>query len=848
MSKELEILKRKLERTLLARKEAEKLLEKKSLELYDSNEELKELNNKLEILVEERTKELKSNEKYLKKLNQFATSVLKQNTINEIVWEVIRLVIKDLGFEDCVIYLLDEDKENLVQRAAFGSKQLDGETIKNPILIPLGKGIVGTVAITGLPELIADTSQDPRYILDDQMRFSELAVPILADGEVIGVIDTEHPEKDFYKQEHLEKLETISGLVSSRMKNAISQEILLSAQVSLKKLSTAVEQSPLSIFITDTGGIIEFVNPAFTETTGYSAEESIGKNSNILKSGKQTQKLYADLWKTIKEGKKWEGEIVNKRKNGELIWVINSISPIKDNNEQIINYVAIQADISAQKKLENELIKSKENAEKASKAKSEFLANMSHEIRTPMNAVLGISEALYYKLDSSQHQKMLGSVLSSGKLLLSLLNDILDLSKIEAGMLELSPHPTNLIGVVEEIKLLYNEKVKTEKVDINIFTSGNFPASIILDELRIKQVIFNLVGNAVKFTHKGYVNIGLDYSTTKNKLGELIITIEDSGIGIPEAQQKLIFQPFKQAELSGGRFGGAGLGLSISQRLIKKMNGVIEVNSKEGKGSVFTVRLPDIETPSSSVEQKNPVLEMMDIIFETADIMIVDDVYSNIETVESLLSSYKLKIIPAESGERALEILNHHKPDLILLDIQMPGLSGFEVAKKIKSNSALRHIPLIGYSASLFSSEKNNKTNDFDGFLFKPVNRSELVSKLAQFLKHKWQDVKVIVDSGKIIQPDSIDGSIIHSLPEIVQLLNDDFLPRWESIESQLVLFKIEEFAGDLLSFAIEYKFQYLIDYANKLIDELEIIDLEAIQTSLQSFPIIIQELRSYLK
>jgi len=174
------------------------------------------------------------------------------------------------------------------------------------------------------------------------------------------------------------------------MKNAMNQEKLLSAQASLKKLSTAVEQSPLSIVITDVDGIIEFVNPTFTEISGYSATESIGTKTDIFKPGTYPKSIYIEMWETINKGEKWVGELINKKKNGESLWVLTSISPIKDSQDHITNFVAIQADITVNKKLENDLIKAKEYAEEANKAKSEFLANMSHEIRTPMNAVYGL--------------------------------------------------------------------------------------------------------------------------------------------------------------------------------------------------------------------------------------------------------------------------------------------------------------------------------------------------------------------------------------------------------------------------------------------------------------------------
>lgn len=796
----------------------------------------------------ESEKRLESNEKYLKTINQFATSVLKHNTINDIVWEVVHLTIKELGFVDCIIYLFDDDKKYLIQRSAYGSKQSKSDTINNPIEIPFGEGIVGSVAKTGIPELIPDTSKDPRYIVDDQYRYSELAVPIIADGEVIGVIDTEHPEKDFYTKDHLDKLQTISGLVSSRIKNAINQEKLALAQVSLSKLSTAIEQSPLSVMITDLNGFIEFVNPAFIETTGYSMEDSIGKKTSILNSGDHPQSLYAEMWKTINEGKKWIGELINKRKNGEKFWVLNSISPIRNNEGVITNFVAMHADISAHKKLERDLIIAKENAEEANKAKSEFLANMSHEIRTPMNAILGFSEALYHKLDSSQHQKMIKSVLSSGNLLLSLLNDILDLSKIEAGKLEISTQPVDLKNIIQDIKLLFTDKAHKKGLEINSHVVNDFPDVIELDEIRIKQVIFNLVGNAIKFTHKGYVNIKVDFINRKSNKGDLIIEVKDTGIGIPKSQQEIIFEVFRQQSgQSNRKYGGAGLGLAISKRLVEKMNGNIEVSSEINKGSNFKIRIPKIEVSISKIRKKNYSKGIENIIFEEATILVIDDVSSNIETVENFISPVGLSILSAENGEIALEMLSHTIPELIMLDIKMPGIDGYEVARSIKSNPKLSHIPVIAFTASVFSSDKIENTGNFNDSLFKPINRTELLQMLAKFLKHSVTRTNK-QKTEKAIRLDNISKDLKNKLPEILKELKNNLLPKWKALQNQFVLFKIEEFAIELKKLAQKFNFEFLIQYADNIIDDLDIIDLESLNETLSKYPRIINKVEFLIK
>ena len=315
----------------------------------------------LNIEMQKIIKSLKENERYLKGINRFASTILKQNTIDEIIWEVTDNLVKELGVVDCVIYLLDDQKKNLIQRAVYGPKQLGKQKIKNPIVIPVGKGIVGTVAKTGISELLMDTSSDSRYIIDDDVRLSEITVPIIADGDVIGIIDSEHPEKNYFTPAHLEKLQTVANLVSSRMKDAINQEKLYAAQQSILKLSTAVEQSTLSIVITDIEGIIEFVNPAFEKLSGFNADQAIGKKTSILRSDKHKGNFYKQLWKTILAGEKWTGEIINRSKDGRLYNILAAISPIINDKGIITNFVAFQTNITERKRAEVKLQNSQAN-------------------------------------------------------------------------------------------------------------------------------------------------------------------------------------------------------------------------------------------------------------------------------------------------------------------------------------------------------------------------------------------------------------------------------------------------------------------------------------------------------
>jgi len=494
--------------------------------------------------------------------------------------------------------------------------------------------------------------------------------------------------------------------------------------------------------------------------------------------------------------------------------------------------------------LEERLIEEKAKEKSANTAKSEFIANMSHEIRTPMNAILGFSEALYHKLESRQHKEMLKSVLSSGNLLLSLLNDILDISKIEAGKLEILLYPVDLRNLLHEIVLLFIDKANGIGLDLKINITDDFPEFLMLDEMRIKQIIFNLVGNAIKFTHQGFVNIDLSFLMMNPNSGKLVIEVIDSGIGIPESQQQLIFEAFKQQYgQSNRKYGGVGLGLAISKRLVEKMNGQISVSSAEGKGSVFKLYFPEVEIANNGSRLKELEIKNKIKSFMHATILVVDDVSSNIEMIESLLMASGLTILSAENGETALTLIEEISPDLILLDIQMPGIDGYEVARRIKANPVKNQIPVIAFTASVFDTDKIRNSNVFDGILFKPVSRAVLYKELSKFLKYNIENKIVDTDKKNMLTPAGFSSDLILALPEILIVLNDKFMPIWESIKDHLILYKIEAFCEELIQLADKYKFVFLYDYANQMKEDLESVDLESLKKIIRDFPQIITKI-----
>ncbi len=364
------------------------------------------------------------------------------------------------------------------------------------------------------------------------------------------------------------------------------------AEAQISKLNKSIEQSPSTIVITDLDGSIEYVNPKFTEITGYSAEEVIGKNPRILKSGKMPDEVYRQVWQTLQSGDVWRGEFLNQKKNGDLYWEWATMTSIKNDKGEIINYIAIKEDISLRKQMEADLIAAKERAEESDRLKSAFLANMSHEIRTPLNSIIGFSELLGDEAyDAEMKNTFVSHIVTNGNNLLTIISDIVDISKIESGEITIRTSSFKVAQLLDDLTIMHEINAKEKQLSLKCICackSSNEPVVVSADKERLFQVFNNLIGNALKFTAQGYIEIGCRQS---DRMIEFYV--KDTGIGIPADYHEKIFDRFRQVEASYTRkYGGNGLGLAISKKLIELMGGKIWVESEVGKGSTFYFTLP----------------------------------------------------------------------------------------------------------------------------------------------------------------------------------------------------------------------------------------------------------------
>jgi PAS domain S-box-containing protein len=545
-----------------------------------------------------------------------------------------------------------------------------------------------------------------------------------------------------------------------KAKQQVEEELRRVARENLL-LSRAVEQSPVAIIITDRKGTITYVNPHTQDSTGYTQEELLGRNPNILKSGSTPQAVYAELWATITGGRRWQGELQNRKKSGALVWASIQISPITNAQGEITHFVAVQEDITERKAAEvalrewneeleqrvedrtAELRRVNDALQRAALAKDEFLASMSHELRTPLAGILGIAEGLedhvYGPLNERQ-ARALKAVRTSGEHLLGLINDVLDVAKAEAGLLQPQFELFSVDDICQASLNLIRGMAQKKHLRVAYrITPGSVP--LVADARRIKQILVNLLSNAVKFTPEDG-DIGLEVQAQ----GELVrFTVWDTGIGIAREDMPQLFQPF--AQLHGGlarEHAGTGLGLALVRNMTEAHEGSIEVESTVGQGSHFTVVLPWRQhEPAHHTPEKNVGAVEERATVATPDnpdlplILLADDNETMVEVYQGYLEAAGFRIIAASRGSETIRLAEAFHPALILMDIQMPGMDGLAAIQRLRSSQApgVASTPIIALTALAMPGDRERcLAAGADDYLSKPIPLAALVAAVNRFL------------------------------------------------------------------------------------------------------------------
>ncbi|MGZ3801008.1 MAG: ATP-binding protein [Bdellovibrio sp.] len=502
----------------------------------------------------------------------------------------------------------------------------------------------------------------------------------------------------------------------------------------------------------DVNGQIIWANQNFLNLLGYELSEIIGQHRSIFIPDYLLQKKeYEEMWLQLKLGLSQTGEFKRITKKNGYVWIQGSYTPVRDDHGNVIKIIKMVVDITEKKRLaenlakkNNELVSTAAKAKAATYAKSVFLANMSHEIRTPLNSIIGITDTLAEtQLDETQHS-FVEILQKANHQLMTIINDILDISKVEAGEIELKMLPFELPRLVADLVSVLGFRAKEKGLQLNIHIDKELDTYFVGDADRLRQILINLLNNAIKFTQKGSITVHVSKNNTDHA-GNILFKVEDTGIGISKNKFKDIFQPFIQADsATNRRYGGTGLGLSITKNIIDLMNGDIWLESELDKGTTFYFTASMATTTLKNVVMHNPFQGRYqstefqnDIICNRLRILVVDDVDDNRNLYGIYLQKTIHHITYAQSGVEALNLVRKESFDIIFMDVQMPEMDGYEATKRIRRlerEQGRHHSLIFACTANAFKEDVEKSLRaGCDVHLSKPIRKDTLIKAINSF-------------------------------------------------------------------------------------------------------------------
>lgn len=703
MKKELELLERRLNREISARKQAENLLEEKAKALFEANQALRALNADLEQQIEERTQQLSENETKFRQLVEKATEIIYNVDLFGNITYVNTVGIMHYGYEEAdilgkpfTVFIPKEHREEVLQHyVEFMNSGKSSDYFELPVMTRYGSRLW--------------FGQNTNRVVDDEgnVYFSVFA-------------------RDIDQRKQAESALSLAKVEIEK------SEI---------KYRSIIENMQLGLLEVDLNNTIIKVYPQFNEMTGYSGDELIGLNAPDVLGVEEDSDFHQNQIETRNEGRTGIYEVRIRKKNGELIWVLISGAPFYDEHGNVAGSIGIHYDITNRKQLEQELIQAKSKAESAQEAEKLFLASMSHEIRTPLNAIIGMSHLMSEtKLDSVQND-YLQILQSSANILQHLISDILDISKIDSSSFELNITSLDLQELCLSLLRSFEYKKQNKTIEFNLEFDSAIKHHVFSDAQALSQILINLLSNAEKFTAEGEVLLQVSAAQEKsdNKM-RLSFSVKDTGVGISVEKQQHIFERFKQADKSvSSQYGGTGLGLYISSQLVQLLGGELQVASAEGEGAnfYFTLDVALDTTKGEISDERSLTLDRQEISLEGMRVLVAEDNTMNQRYISTLLKKKGICYDIGSDGVEALSLYEKNQYDLVLMDLQMPKMDGFEATQKILEIQKERgeEVPVLALTASSFLSKKQSAmAQGMSGFISKPFAPNQLYEVLRTFV------------------------------------------------------------------------------------------------------------------
>ncbi|MFD2935677.1 PAS domain-containing hybrid sensor histidine kinase/response regulator [Spirosoma flavum] len=821
MEEDIDLLKRRLVREKTARLQAEAILEKKALALYNANEQLLHLNENLEQQIRDKLAELRESEQryrqliesvqdiiykispegfftfvspvvekllgyteeeflgkhftdfiqpgYRKMLIAFYQAMMDErqdSTYNEfpvvakdghIVWigQTVRLIEEDERMHELVAVARDVSDRKLAETELETTQTRLATLITNlqsGVMVEdeYGKVILANQLFCDIFE-IPVTSQDligyncaearqqvkslftePEAFIDRMNQLLENRQPCI--GVEISMVNGHILELDYIPiflddhqyMGHLWKYTDVT-------EKYLARELIRRSEEKYRGIMNNME---LGLFEVDNNQTIVRSYERCCIMLGYTEEEMVGKNASDLLVPAEFVDVVDRQQKERQLGIAGSYELQLIKKDGSRIWVLVSGVPIVDEHGLVVGSMGIHYDMTERKQLEQALAKAKHFAEEAQQAEKQFFANMSHEIRTPLNAIIGMSHLLFDTQPTKQQREYIDILKTSADFLHSLISDLLDMTKIEAGRIEIHVRPFDLAGLLRSTQKVFQMKLQGRPISVDVMLDARITDDFIGDDIMLNQILMNLVGNAEKFTEEGQIQIMVRVKKEEGTKHWVEFTVSDTGVGIPDEKLDLVFQKFKQVNPQGHKHKGTGLGLAITKELVEIQGGTISVRSEVGHGSFFTFVLPYTKslTPAEQKSSTDKHVALVDEL-KTCHVLIVEDNLMNQTYIGSLLTKWTIPYTIASDGKQAVEKAKKHRFDIILMDIQMPIMNGYEATVAIRStHNPNQHVPIIALTASAMLDHKSIAMEaGMDDFLTKPFEPSQLLAVLQRF-------------------------------------------------------------------------------------------------------------------